>query len=163
MTLLGRGVKLKGNRIEITEPGTYEFRYEGLGSSRVERITDPPNWPDADPIPVDDLTDVDLAPRDERERFRIYELAPCRACGGRPHKPRKTPDGRGAVAGCLDCRNRGTALVLLVTTPTAEGIGVAIATLAEDAHEAGVPPPGPLGVLDGIEARWLALPWGRKS
>lgn len=72
--------------------------------------------------------------RTPAERYRLYTLRPGDECAGR--------DG----------------LVLLATTPTLEGVGVAIGSMADDARDAGVDTE-PVGVLDGIERRWLAPLW----
>jgi hypothetical protein len=71
--------------------------------------------------------------RSEAERYRLYTLR-ASAGGGQPE------------------------LTLLATTPTLEGVGVAIGSMADDARDAGVLAE-PIGVLDGIERRWLAPLW----
>lgn len=63
-------------------------------------------------------------------------------------------------------QRRGETLHVIATTPTAEGVGVALATLDEDAREAGgsLASGGIFGLLDvmaGPRGRWLVLPWSR--
>lgn len=68
------------------------------------------------------------APRDEENRYRLYE------------------------------RGQGGELVLVATTGTAEGVGVALVTLADDRQEAGEVVPI-VGVLDGLAGRWITSCW----
>jgi len=49
-------------------------------------------------------------------------------------------------------------LVLLATTPSLQGAGTAIATLAEEHVELTREAHPPIGVLDGIERRWILSP-----
>lgn len=69
-----------------------------------------------------------FAPRTEEEKYRLYE---------------RGADGE---------------LILVATTGTAEGVGVALVTLADDRREAGDPAPI-VGVLDGLAGRWISGLW----
>jgi hypothetical protein len=110
----------------------------------------------AEPI---ELSGEEFAPRDERNRFRIYDLAPCAECKGQNRRETRS----GVVVGCDNCRGRGHVLRLLATTPTSEGIGTFIVTHAADALDGGgaYEAPGPLGVLDSVESRWVMIPWSK--
>lgn len=72
----------------------------------------------------------DFAPRNERERYRIYEVL----AGGVRH--------------------------LLATTGTKEGIGTCLVTFFEEGE---ITPGTNVGVLDGIERKWIVNPYMRRQ
>jgi hypothetical protein len=115
-----------------------------------------------------DVPGVEDSEPTEDERFALYELRPCRECGGSGSVVVPSPtevigegvSGQGVVSRRCPYCQRGKQLTRLATT-TKEGIGTALVALAEDAREAGDGPLGPIGCLDRVERRWVCIPWAR--
>ena len=97
---------------------------------------------------------------DPQQRFRIYRLCPCGACGGTGKNPAKLPatatvaEHRARKPRCPECRGEGSGLDLVSTAADPQGVGVAICTLAEEGEFEDCP----IGILeDG--GSWLVKPW----
>jgi len=93
---------------------------------------------------------VDSAPRDEENRFRLYRLCEC-------------PDAacdRGKVDGerCPTCRGEGRVRDLVATADSPEAIGLALVTLGREGEfvDCAV---GVLDVLGEPGERWILKPW----
>lgn len=91
-------------------------------------------------------------------RYGLYTVRKCGTCGGSGVVGLAAPTALSHIFGerCPQC-DEGRELVLLACADTPAGVGTAIVTLGEDAHEAGAQPDC-VGVLDGRERRWLAHP-----
>ena len=115
------------------------------------------------------VTDEPVGVRIE-ERFALYRLCPCAACGGRgkvpvtPELQHLTPEGSMfGTERCAACRGEGRTRELVCTTETPEGIGTALYTLALE----GEWDECPIGVLDRMPElqdeqpgkKWLVKPW----
>jgi len=92
---------------------------------------------------------------DPEQRFALYRLCDCTACGG---------TGKSDVLfvkdsnRCYRCRGEGRVRELLATCATPEAVGVALVTLAREGEWEECP----LGLLDreGEKGKkWLILPW----
>jgi hypothetical protein len=93
---------------------------------------------------------------DPQQRFRIYRLCSCEACGG-SGKIDTTVDYTGNVR-CDDCRGEGRVKQLVATAETPAGVGEA---LVQNGRE-GAFLECPVGVLDteGEKGqKWLISPW----
>ena len=99
--------------------------------------------------------------RDPRERYSLYRLCECTACGG-SGKAVANEVSRGFVR-CTTCRGEGKQRDELAACETPEAVGVALVTLAREGEwrdENG--DPCALGLLDRQGAKgqkWLILPW----
>ena len=99
--------------------------------------------------------------RDPRERYSLYRLCECSACGG-SGKASANEVSHGYVR-CTTCRGEGKQRDELAACETPEAIGVALVTLAREGEwrdENG--DPCALGLLDRQGAKgqkWLILPW----
>ena len=89
------------------------------------------------------------------ERFRLFRLCDCSACGG---SGREWNQGRLPAGRCPDCRGEGRVREELATCASPEAVGVALVTLAREGEWQDCP----LGLLDSEGEkgkRWLILPW----
>ena len=90
---------------------------------------------------------------DPQQRFRIYRLCACEACGGAGRMPHPRSSRRYGKR-CDDCRGEGRILDLVATSGDEGGVGVAIISLAREGELSECP----VGVLeDG--GSWLVSPW----
>lgn len=89
------------------------------------------------------------------ERYALYRLCQCTACGGSGWNP-AWPDA--SRKRCQDCRGEGRTRDLIATCATPEAIGVALVTLGREGEWEGCP----IGLLDTMGEkgeRWLVRPW----
>lgn len=90
------------------------------------------------------------------ERFALYRLCECAACGGRgyPLYVERRPVNR-----CTNCRGEGRVRELVATCATAEAVGTALVTLGRE----GEWDECPVGCLDRLagegERKWIVKPW----
>jgi hypothetical protein len=97
---------------------------------------------------------------DPEQRFFIYRLCDCEACGGRGHGDLETTTpGYSARPRCPVCRGEGRKLQLVATAPTPEAVGAAIVQLGREGEFGECP----VGCLDTRaeegERKWLISPW----
>ena len=89
---------------------------------------------------------------DPQQRYRVYRLCLCPDClgDGRHHETRPSKMEKR----CPNCRGEGRTLDLVACCADPQGMGVAIATLAEEGEFEDCP----IGILvDGGD--WLVKPW----
>ena len=104
---------------------------------------------------------VTEGPEPSPERFRLYRLCECAACGGSGKQlGRVPPGGRHDLAPvrCPDCRGEGRTRDLIATCATPEAVGVALVTLGRE----GEWDECPIGILDTqgeTGQKWLVRPW----
>ncbi len=109
---------------------------------------------------------VTAEPVDPRERFSLYRLCECAACGGRGkvrvYGTREIGDeiesAFGAVERCPECRGEGRVRQELASCESPEAVGVALVTLAREGEFEECP----IGLLDRMGEtgqKWLILPW----
>jgi len=96
------------------------------------------------------------------ERFALYRLCECAACGGAGKSLDAQPLGRtGFTVGvqrCPDCRGEGRTRDLIATCATPEAVGVALVTLGREGEWEGCP----IGVKDSlgeVGKKWIVRPW----
>lgn len=101
---------------------------------------------------------VTVTAEDENpERYRLFRLCDCTACGGSG----KAADRPRDPVRCPECRGEGRVRQEIATCASPEAVGVAIVTLAREGewHEC------PIGLIDseaGEEStvgKWLLRPW----
>ena len=99
---------------------------------------------------------------DDPERFRLYRLCDCTACGGTgkvPHDWHTQPFGqRTSHRRCEACRGEGRTRDLIATCATPEAVGVALVTLGRE----GEWDECPVGILDTqgeTGEKWIVRPW----
>lgn len=93
---------------------------------------------------------------DPDQRFRLYRLCECDACGGTGHDPDPL-EGRKSQR-CADCRGEGRIRELMATATDPESVGVALVTLGRE----GEWDECPIGVLDTMGEKgekWIVRPW----
>lgn len=93
---------------------------------------------------------------DPRERYSLYRLCECTACGGTG----KASGFMDAIGGpkaprCKDCRGEGRIREEVASCESPEAVGVALVTLGGEGEWDGCP----FGLLDRLDRKWLVLPW----
>lgn len=69
----------------------------------------------------------------EADRYSLYRLCDCTACGGKGKRYLGYPGVRGSGEGrCPDCRGEGRIRQEIATAGTPEAVGVALVTLARE-------------------------------
>lgn len=117
----------------------------------IGNVTDESGTPST---PLDSTTD--------EGRFRLYVLCECERCGGYGKSGMLQGRGDGHMGlervRCPECRGEGRTRLLVASTDTPEGLGVALVTLGRE----GEFDECPIGVLDSegkIGKKWLVKPW----
>lgn len=86
---------------------------------------------------------------DPNERWRIYRLCECAACGG---------SGKDEKGRCPACRGEGRERELVATCASPEAVGVALVTLGREGEFEDCP----VGILDTegeVGHKWVLRPW----
>ena len=92
------------------------------------------------------------------ERFRLYRLCDCTACGGRGKVLAAYEQVGFREERCPDCRGEGRTRDLIATCATPEAVGVALVTLGRE----GEWDECPVGILDTqgeTGEKWIVRPW----
>jgi hypothetical protein len=103
------------------------------------------------------IRNVTAEPHHERERFHIYRLCDCTACGG-TGKVTHVELHIQTNLRCQDCRGEGRTRDLIATCATPEAVGVALVTLGREGEWTECP----VGVLDTegeTGQKWILKPW----
>lgn len=89
------------------------------------------------------------------ERYRIFVLCDCPACGGTGKAGNVPPNDKRR---CPDCRGEGRGRREVATAPSPEALGTAIVRLGREGEFTDCP----VGVLDSEGAtseKWIIRPW----
>ena len=112
------------------------------------------------PRSPDHVRNVTTEDYDPRQRFVLYRLCDCSACGGSGKEGEIWLDGRAIAKGhrCPDCRGEGRVRQEVATCESPEAVGVALVTLGREGEWEECP----FGLLDreGEKGeKWIILPW----